>query len=301
MFYFFSDSSTVALSVLNGLLIWYHNLLPSLFPFMILSGFLIRASLEGVIMAIFRPLFGHLFPVNDSGIYCIITGFLCGFPMGAKNISELYLSGKLSKSEANYLLAFCNNIGPAFLIGVVLSRLNIFNIYRYLFVFYGVPFIYGIVLGKLYFPKHCILVSRKKQILYTLENKSNNMLNCFEDSLESAIKSIVILAGYVIVFQVIGTAFNLIIPSFTAPILVPILQGILEVTGGTNLLLNGSFSLNTICLFLFPLLTFGGISCFMQTSFMIKDTDLSMISYVKHKIIQTIFCIPVWMIMTKII
>ena len=39
--------------------------------------------------------------------------------MGAKAVAELYQQGLCSRQEAQRLLGFCNNSGPAFFIGVV--------------------------------------------------------------------------------------------------------------------------------------------------------------------------------------
>ena len=46
-------------------------------------------------------------------------GVLCGFPLGVRSAAELYKEGCISKDEAERLIGFCNNTGPAFLVAGV--------------------------------------------------------------------------------------------------------------------------------------------------------------------------------------
>jgi hypothetical protein len=48
-----------------------------------------------------------------------ICGIISGYPIGAKSVCDIYARGKISKSEAESLLAYCNNSGPLFVIGAV--------------------------------------------------------------------------------------------------------------------------------------------------------------------------------------
>ena len=48
-----------------------------------------------------------------------VLGFIGGYPVGAKTVIALYENGNCSKVEAERLLSFCNNSGPAFIFGVV--------------------------------------------------------------------------------------------------------------------------------------------------------------------------------------
>ena len=122
----------------TGLTLWFQKMIPTLFPFMILSGIMIRMNLTEYFSMLLTPLFKPLFSVNGNGAYCIILGFLCGFPMGAKVVADLYERGKLSHEEASRLLAFCNNIGPIYMISFVLPLLGLTGKLPYLF---GMPYI----------------------------------------------------------------------------------------------------------------------------------------------------------------
>ena len=66
-----------------GIVTWFEQMIPSLVPFMILSGILIRLDLACTLAKPFEFILKPLFRVNGYGIYIIVMGFLCGFPMGA--------------------------------------------------------------------------------------------------------------------------------------------------------------------------------------------------------------------------
>ena len=107
-----------------GLNLWYEKMVPVLLPFMILSGTLIRMGMTDSLIRPVRPLFGRIFRLPGPGIYVILVGFLCGFPMGARTIADLRNRQELSSEEGQYLLAFCNNLGPVYFLGFVLPLLH---------------------------------------------------------------------------------------------------------------------------------------------------------------------------------
>ena len=108
----------VTKGAVSGLLLWYSSVVPALFPFMVLSSVL---SASGGVQALMRP-----FPVvfrfaglSADGWYVLLTGLLCGCPMGAKTCADLYAEGRISSGEAKFLFALCNHPSPMFLAGFV--------------------------------------------------------------------------------------------------------------------------------------------------------------------------------------
>ena len=129
-----------------GLELWYEKMVPVLLPFMILSGTLIRMGLVNSLIRPVYPLFEKIFRLSRPGIYVILMGFLCGFPMGARTIADFRDRQELSVTEGQYLLSFCNNLGPVYFLGFVLPLLHRESILPYLFGMYGIPLGYGILL-----------------------------------------------------------------------------------------------------------------------------------------------------------
>ena len=60
-----------------------------------------------------------LFHVGGPCAAALALGFVGGYPVGARAALTLYQEGQCTKTECERLLAFCNNSGPAFILGVV--------------------------------------------------------------------------------------------------------------------------------------------------------------------------------------
>ena len=260
---------------LNGLNLWFQKMVPTLLPFMILSGMMIRMNLTGRLMLLFKPILKPLFRLNTPSLYAIAVGFLCGFPMGARVTADLYERKQISKHEATYLLAFINNIGPIYFISFALPLLNMPLDFRLLFGMYGIPLCYGLVLR---FTVYRRLLSSPSAHLST-PTKPAGLLKALDDSIASGLEGITKLGGYMIFFNLLN-----IIPYLLADgkIIAGTTSGILEITGGLKALAD---NMPVISL---TLLTLGGLSCLAQTYSCIAKTDLSLRSYLLHKIVLTI-------------
>lgn len=278
---------SLALS-LTGLQLWFNRMVPTLLPFMILSGIMIRLNLTEHIVKIISPVLTPLLRISLNGLYAVAIGFLCGFPMGARVIAELYENHKLSKEEASYLLAFCNNIGPVYFISFVLPTLGLKLTAPYLFGMYGLPLGYGIFLRYTFYrnriPMSCFIrPSRKlKHILFAAERKSPaSLLDTLDDSILSGLYSISKLGGYMVLFNLLNLVPQILFEIIGSTNYDPgaAINCMLEITSGISRIGDRS------PLLVLLLLPFGGFSCIAQTYSMIKETDLSLRDYVAHKLI----------------
>ncbi|MBQ6856123.1 MAG: hypothetical protein IJO13_03365, partial [Lachnospiraceae bacterium] len=77
-------SSEVTLGAKQGLLLWYSSIVPALFPFMVLSGMVVSSGEITTVMSPFYLLLHPLLGLSYDGCYILITGLLCGYPIGAK-------------------------------------------------------------------------------------------------------------------------------------------------------------------------------------------------------------------------
>lgn len=103
----------------TGLQLCYNVIIPSLFPFFVLSSLVVDLGLAGYIGRTLEKIMRPLFNVPGSCASALVLGFIGGYPVGARTAISLYEQGMCSKTEAERLLAFCNNSGPAFILGVV--------------------------------------------------------------------------------------------------------------------------------------------------------------------------------------
>ncbi len=103
----------------NGIILCYNVIIPTLFPFFVLSALLVELGLAGYFGRLFEGIMRPLFNVSGACATAFALGFVGGYPTGAKTAIAVYEKGMCSKTEAERLLAFCNNSGPAFILGVV--------------------------------------------------------------------------------------------------------------------------------------------------------------------------------------
>lgn len=110
-------------AVREGLALCADVVLPSLFPFFILSSLVVELGLSHCLGRILSPVMKPLFRVNGCCASALVLGLVGGYPVGARTAAALYENGQCSKTEAERLLAFCNNCGPAFILGMAGSGL----------------------------------------------------------------------------------------------------------------------------------------------------------------------------------
>ena len=262
-----------------GLDLWFGTLVPTLLPFLILSGFLIHSGLVRLLASLFSPVLGRLFSVSPEGSYVIFTGFLCGYPVGAKVLGDLSRNQKIHPEEARYLLSFCNNVSPSFVITFLVTEQ--LQDQRFLLpallILYGIPLLYGLLTKVSY-------LKRKSQVPFLdIKNASKNQITfelldaCIYDAINILLK----LGGYVILFSVLAKMLNqLPILSTTA---VSIGTGILEITTGTAKIA-ATFPKENAFRILLPLTAFGGLCSLAQTISVLKGSGLSILRYAAAKL-----------------
>ncbi len=97
---------------------WATVLLPSLFPYLIISQYVSQSGILSVMYPIQR-LVSALFNIcyESAGIY--ICSLISGYPSGALCTSQLQKEGVIEFEEAKRLICFTNNPSPIFLISAV--------------------------------------------------------------------------------------------------------------------------------------------------------------------------------------
>ena len=106
----------------SGLLLWFQIILPTLFPFLLISNLLLSTGSMDILANVLGKPFSYIFGVSKSSCFSIVTGFLCGYPMGAKTAADLVRKNYISKNEGEYLLSFCNNGSPVFIINFIVWK-----------------------------------------------------------------------------------------------------------------------------------------------------------------------------------
>ena len=273
----------------SGLLLWFLTVLPTLFPFLLISRLLLDSCACSLLNRLFSPLLCRLLHISAQGSFAVIVGFLCGYPMGAKIVSDLLCSEQITRSEATYLLSFCNNTSPAFLINYIV--LGYFQkpdfILPSILILYGIP----ILLSFFFRVKKPFFDKLRTENKYGAHFVSR--APCFLDAcLTDSSKATVTIGGYIILFSVLLNLLqSLPVTSFLYQ---AYLLPSLELTNGIALL-NKTMSESTASLSfsLFYSLcmghtAFGGWCAIFQTGSMIAKSGLSLKSYILKKLITAL-------------
>ena len=285
----------------NGLLLWYKNVIPSLFIFMTGISILTFTGFSNIFGKIFKNIMKPLFNVSEECAFPWIMGILSGYPMGAKITSELYYEGIISKNDAQKTLSFSNNPAPIFIIGTIsYTMLNsITSGYFILFIIFLSSISTGIIMRFINFNKN----NNKYNLL--INNKYKNIKystgDILKKSILSSVDTIVIIGGFIVLFSVIIETLEIwgiitLITDFLYEItgiskiyIKGIISGIFEMTYGCNIVSSTNINYFSKILGIILLISFGGISINAQTISILSKTDLNPFIYIISKIINCFF------------
>ena len=270
------ESSAAAANALDTCI---RTLIPSLFPFFVLSGIM---RLPEKFAA---PLTSRLFRVGGACAAPILTGLVSGYPVGAASAVSLYREGRCSKDEAERLIAFCNNAGPAFIFGVV--GVSVFKSSRAALLLYVVNAIVSLTVGAVLGTGHRAAYSPPS---------SPSRAPGFTASVKTAVSSVLNVSAFVIFFAVYIKLAGMYI-HFSSPILESLLTGFVELSSGL-MSLDGFTPLNAALAS--AMLGWGGISVHCQVLSFTSDTDLSLKRYFLARLAHGVLCACVTYTICKI-
>ena len=219
------------------------------------------------------------------GTFAVLTGFLCGYPMGAKTASDLLDAQKISRSEASYLLSFCNNTSPAFILNyVVIQNLKKDSIsIPFLLILTLTPLMMSFVFRLFYRAKdHIHPFSHLMQVSSSTASQSENLSgNYFDRCIMNAFESITKVGGYIMMFSVLIQLLASALPDNTASLL---LYSSLEISTGIRRLASSALYTSHKIILCAALTSFGGWCCIAQTYSMISGNHLPILPYIAEKL-----------------
>lgn len=101
-----------------GIDIWASRVVPSLLPFMMVSGILINGGMLGGFADICSPLARRL-DVPTAASQSMAVGMLSGYPVGAGMTAVMYRQGKISREQAEKTAALSSFCSPVFILSTV--------------------------------------------------------------------------------------------------------------------------------------------------------------------------------------
>lgn len=267
----------------NGLLLWFHTIIPTLLPFIILSSLFIKLNAIPYLTSFIYPLFHKLFGLSKNGCYAVLIGFLCGYPMGAKITADLLKEEKISGPEAQFLLSFCNNVSPMFSLSYIIqtSLKCPEKSMPVLCILYLPPFFYAFCRRRLFFSSKSPFESENTGSASQKQLKSINF-TMIDSSIMNGFATVTKLGGYIILFSIIS-AMILTIP-IPGSYFKYALISLTEITCGIQSVCQSDLPVKLKFLFVLAGSSFGGFSSAAQTNSMITGTSLKIGGYLLSKI-----------------
>ncbi len=111
-----------AAAVRGGLSLCARTVIPSLFPFFVASSLFVSLGAAESCQRLLSPVLGRVLGCSGAGVSAFLLGAVGGYPTGGRTVGELLRARQISSGEAERLLAFCNNCGPAFILGIAGGR-----------------------------------------------------------------------------------------------------------------------------------------------------------------------------------
>lgn len=282
-----SFPQTVFTGASYGLVLWFRHVLPTLLPYMILINVLICTPALHWICRITSTFLCPLLGTSYYGTFAVLTGFLCGYPMGAKTTSDLLNVNKISRSEASYLLSFCNNTSPAFILSyVVAQNMKERNLcIPFFLILTFTPLMLSFIF-RLFYRLPESSCSFPQVTPGSFSNPSESISDSFLDRcILNAFESVTKVGGYMMMFSVLIQLLASVLPNTIFSLL---LYSSLEISTGIRLLFSSAlYTTEKIILSAF-LTSFGGWCCIAQTYSMISSSQLPILPYITAKLVTAL-------------
>ncbi len=258
--------------VLDGIKLAVKCVIPSSFPFMIISDIYAHYGHPERI-GILSDTVTWLLGVPRSAVSPFIIGNASGFPIGAKSTADLYREGCLEKRDAERLLALSSNPSPAFVIGAV--GLGMYGDMRY-----GLLLLFSLYIGTLV----CGIITRGKQNTIDLSSNKIGQKYNFVASVKNAGLNSLSLIAFISCFS---AGFGIVKKYLKNELLIGIISALSEVTNAVRgFALLGHESMLQSIIFSGFSLGFGGLCVMMQSAVFTSGTDLSFKPYIKLKLLH---------------
>ena len=213
----------------NALSLCARVLIPSLFPYMVISSMIVSLGAAETLGRPLATLTRRFLRLPGAAAGAMLLGALCGFPIGAKAACELFRRGTLSREQAERLIAAANNTGPAFLIEIV-----------------GIRLWHSASLGMLLYTLQLFLAfliaaaaARRAPIPPKESNgaaaaPAPSLFSSFADAIEESASATLGICGMIVFFACLLSLAERLLTAFSLETLLPAAAAVLEFSAGTG-------------------------------------------------------------------
>lgn len=271
----------------SGLAVCARTIIPSLFPFMVLSELVMRSGIAQAVGSVVERPFSKAFRISGCGVCPAILGALCGFPVGAKSAVSLYEQGILSKDETERLIAFSNNTGPAFVIGGI--GLTLWKSEYFGIMLYFVQIISAVIVGMLLTPTAAKTSGGSRARSVTSPPPFSQLIS---EGVVNAANAVLSVCGFVVFFSVLSKAIAYLFSGLIDnPTITGFIYTFLEVGSGSSVsaAIGSEHIISGSALAAFAV-GWSGLSVHFQTMYFTAKYSLSLKRYFYGKLMSGILC-----------
>ena len=288
-------NSDVAIKYMGeGLRLCARTVIPSLFPFMVISDLVVKSGAVSIIGKRFNRPIKALFGIGGDGGCAVLLGFLCGFPVGARAAVSMYERGKLSRSELERILTFSNVPSSAFIINAVgISLFGSRSVGVALYVFILLSALITGLLQNLIFKAKAKKGKKYDEYIqntFPKENHTSISISELTSSISDSATGMLKVCAFVVFFNafvgILGSACeSLALPEYARAALF----GVFELTGGISAAaaLPSAHSAATLAALVSG---WSGLSVHFQIMSLCPEGEISFKPYFAAKLFQGILC-----------
>lgn len=272
----------------QGFAMWAECVLPSLFPFMVITLIAVKSGIAERAALPLRKV-TKLVKMPPAAASCFILSICSGYPAGSKIVSEFYESGVIRKKDCAKAAYLCSTSGPLFIIGSVGFKMfadttaGLKILLAHIFSVTVISLIISL------FSKGAQTDGKKR-----VPADGNVLYNTFY----GAVTAVAVAGGFIAFFYVVATFcadFSLLYPveKFLGLMLdgqtsSAVCLGIIEATTGCRALsLTGGKLAVALAGFL---ITFGGFSILLQQLCYLTKAGVKPLKFIAVKFVQALLC-----------
>lgn len=266
----------------DGLLLWFTVVLPALFPFMVFSGVMMKIGATQTIGRYLYPFFHRLLGLSENGCYAMAVGFLSGYPLGGKTAADLLRQNAVTPEEAQYILCFCNNASPMFLLEYIgVYCLGMGKPWLILAVVYGTAMLNAVLFLRKNTKDRYQIRQNVVKCSYEKE-KRPAVMNALDQAILDSFVTVTKVGGYIILFSILAEFVEQIVPCHAFAKMIGL--GVIEITTGGEYLKAYPMIPELKWIFACGFAAFGGFSSVAQTYSVLQGTELSVAGYLRAKL-----------------
>lgn len=287
-----SSPESASKAVKSALEICAGIIIPSLLPFFFISGIISSLGIPQILSRLARRPMQSLFGVSGYACTPLVLGLLGGYPVGAASVAELVREGRLKPAEGERLLPFCNNTGPAFIVGAVGG--GIFASSSLGLLLYGVHILAALTVGLLLSAKTSV---EHKSVEEDERAEYSGLVSALPAGVKGAVEKCINICGFVVFFSILSALSEELGLFSNAAIALnkglgleigfcrSLLSGIMELGGGIASMSGLAATAKNLALAAF-ILGFGSLSVHCQTLAVVSGTKMKCARHFAGRIIH---------------